>query len=207
MRRWYEKHLLPHLIHLSCGSAPITEERARVVPGAHGRVAEIGIGSGLNLPHYDPSRVREVIGIEPSPEMRDKADKAARDVPFPVRLLESEGERLPLEDASMDTVVVTFTLCTIPDPVRAVREMRRVLRPAGQLLFAEHGQAPDDNVRRWQERLDPIWGVIGGGCHLARPIPRLLEEGGFRVSDLAERYVPGGPKFASYVYRGAAAPS
>lgn len=153
---FYDRHILPHVIHLACGAKPIRYQRRKVVPQASGRVLEIGIGSGLNLPFYDPAKVEKLWGLEPSDEIRRMAEKAAVGAPFPVEFIGLPGEAIPLDDASMDTVVTTYTLCTIPDAVAALREMRRLLKPGGQLLFAEHGRAPDAAVRRWQDRLDGI---------------------------------------------------
>ena len=202
---FYDRHILPHVINLACGAKPIRYQRRKVVPQAQGRVLEIGIGSGLNLPFYDPSRVEKLWGLEPAEEIRRMAEKAAVGAPFPVEFIGLPGEAIPLDDASMDTVVTTYTLCTIPDAVAALREMRRVLKPGGSLLFAEHGRAPDAAVRRWQDRLDGIWGHIGGGCHLNRDIPALLREGGFTVDRLDTMYIPG-PRPMSFNYWGSATP-
>jgi len=178
-------------------------QRYKIVPEASGRVLEIGLGSGLNLPVYDPQRVERVFGLEPSPEMTHMAEAGATEVPFEVELLHAGAEEIPLQNASVDTVLVTYTLCTIPDPVRAVREMLRVLRPSGRLLFCEHGVAPDPDVRKWQDRLDGVWGRLAGGCHLNRDIPALLAEGGFAVAQLDTMYIPGW-RPASFNYWGSA---
>lgn len=187
----YAKHILPWGIHFACGVKPVRYQRKKVIPLARGRVLEIGIGSGLNLPFYDPKKITQIIGLDPSAEMRRIAEKAARDVPFPVELIGLSGEEIPLERASVDTVVVTYTLCTIPDPVKALREMRRVLKPGGELVFTEHGLAPDEKVRRTQQRFDPFWKQIAGGCHMTRKIPELIEAGGFRILQLESMYIPG----------------
>ena len=202
---FYDRHILPHVINLACGMKPIRYQRKKVVPQARGRVLEIGIGSGLNLPFYDPARVEMLWGLEPSEEIRRMAETAAAGLPFPVEFIGLPGETIPLDAGSVDTVVTTYTLCTIPDAVAALREMRRVLKPDGQLLFSEHGRAPDAAVRRWQDRLTPMWKLIGGGCHLNRDIPELLRQGGFALPWLETMYVPG-PRPMSFTYWGAAVP-
>ena len=166
-------------------------QREKIVPSARGRVLEVGIGSGLNLPYYDAEAVEHVFGLEPSLEMTRLASNAAADAPFDVDFLTTGSEEIPLDTNSVDTVLVTYTLCTIPDAVRALREMARVLRSGGRLLFCEHGLAPDASVRRWQNRIDPLWSRIGGGCHLNRNIPALLGQAGFKIEDLRTMYLPG----------------
>lgn len=173
------------------------------MPLARGRVLEIGIGSGLNLPFYDTARVSKVWGLDPAPEMTRMAERSARGVPFEVEFIGLPGDEIPLEDHSVDTVLVTYTLCTIPDVVPALRQMRRVLRPGGELVFCEHGTAPDASVRRWQDRLNPLWRRLGGGCNLNRPIPVLIEAGGFRIRTLDTMYIPGW-RPASFNYWGTA---
>ncbi|MFU8896657.1 MAG: class I SAM-dependent methyltransferase [Gammaproteobacteria bacterium] len=166
-------------------------QRAKVVPHAHGRVLEVGVGSGLNLAFYDPARVSKVWGLEPSAEMIKMAQRATRSPALEVEFIGQSCEEIPLEDGSMDTVVLTYTLCTIPDTLVALREMRRVLRPGGELIFCEHGAAPDANVRRLQELVNPVWKRLGGGCNLNRRIPELVEAGGFRLGKLETMYIPG----------------
>ncbi len=204
---FYDRYVLPHLVHLACKSRTIQHQRRKIVPRAHGRVLEIGMGSGLNIPFYQPSRVEWVWGLEPSPEMRRKARSHLQAAEIEVRWLDFPGEEIPLEDHTVDTVVVTYTLCTIPDWQTALGQMRRVIKPGGALLFCEHGQAPDPAVQRWQQRINPVWKSIAGGCHLIRPIPGLLEQGGFRVSDVDTMYLPGSPRFASFNYWGRAVPA
>ncbi len=202
----YERYMLPRLIHCVCGSPAIEHQRRLVVPGAQGRVLEIGFGSGLNLPHYDRSRVDWIWALEPSLEMRALAAPRVAASGLDVRMLDMPGEALPLPDASVDTVVVTYTLCTIPDARAALSQMRRVLRPDGRLLFCEHGAAPDARVRRWQDRLDGVWGRFAGGCHLNRPMLALIEAGGFRILDSRSAYLPKTPRFAGYNTWGSARP-
>jgi len=202
---WYDRHLLPYVIDLACGIKPVRKQRQKVVPLAQGRVLEVGIGTGLNLAHYDKSRVSAIVGVDPAMQMHRLARKRMARAGLDVELVGVSAEGLPLDDASFDSVVMTYTLCSIPDPVSAVRELRRVLKPGGKLLFCEHGRAPDENVRRWQQRLNPLWGRIGGGCHLDRDIPALLREGGFVLPDVHTMYLPG-PRPLTYNYWGEAAP-
>ena len=199
----YERFILPKVVHLTCSSKPIRYQRRQVVPLAKGRVLEIGIGSGLNLPYYDPSKVERVWGLEPSMQMRAMAEKRVRETQLKVEFIGLSDDEIPLESDSVDTVLVTYTLCTIPDVVRALEGMRRVLKPGGELIFSEHGLAPDENVRRWQDRLNPIWKRLGGGCNLNRPIPSLIEQGGFKIKSMETMYIPGW-KPASFNYWGTA---
>jgi len=199
----YNRFVLPHVVHWACRSRPNMRQRTKVVPRARGRVLEVGIGSGLNLPFYDASRVTKVWGLDPSPQMRAMAAKVARGVAIDVELVGLAGDEVPLETASVDTVVITYTLCSIPDPEAALRQVARVLKPGGELLFSEHGEAPDETVRRWQRRLTPMWSRLGGGCQLGRPIPDIIARGGFRITALESRYLPGF-RPASYNYSGVA---
>jgi ubiquinone/menaquinone biosynthesis C-methylase UbiE len=164
---------------------------------------EVGIGSGLNLPFYDPDKVTEVVGLDPSSELTAMADRAARDVSFDVEFVPAGAEEIPLDSSSVDTVVVTYTICSIPESEAALREMARVLRPGGKLLFCEHGKAPDAKVSRWQNRLNPIWRRFGGGCELNRDIPEVIREGGFAITEMETMYLPGW-RPASFNYWGAA---
>lgn len=203
---WYDTHVLPHLIDLACRSGDVEAQRRLLVPRARGRVLEVGMGPGLNLPFYDRDRVELVWGLEPSEGMRRKAADRIEASDLDVRWLGLPGEQIPLDDDSVDTVVLTFTLCSIADPEAALAEMHRVLAPSGTLLFAEHGAAPDPGVRRHQDRIDPIWTRLAGGCHVNRPIVELITGAGFAVDDLEQAYRPG-PKFVSYVSTGSATPT
>jgi ubiquinone/menaquinone biosynthesis C-methylase UbiE len=187
----YGRYILPKVVHLTCGMKPIMRQRQKVVPLARGRVLEVGIGSGLNLPFYDKSKVTRVYGLDPSPEMIRMARKRAHAAPFDIEFIGAPVEEITLEDGSIDTVVVTYTLCTIPEAEPALRQMARVLKPQGELIFCEHGLAPDAGVRRWQDRMTPIWKRLGGGCHLNRDIPQLIARGGFRIRSLETMYLPG----------------
>ena len=200
---FYQNRILPRLIHFAMGQQDLKAYRDRVVAAAAGRVLEVGIGSGLNMPFYGGS-VREVIGLDPSAQLLAMAQKAVRPK-IPIEFIEGSAEAIPLETASVDAVLTTWTLCSIPDAARALREMRRVLKIGGVLLFAEHGRAPEMGVRWWQDRLTPIWKRLGGGCHLNRPIGDLIASAGFRVERLENSYVRG-PRPLTYMYEGSARP-
>jgi ubiquinone/menaquinone biosynthesis C-methylase UbiE len=202
----YQRLVLPRLIHCVCGSPVIEHQRRLVVPQARGRVLEIGFGSGLNLPHYRRDQVERLWALEPSAEMRALAAPRIAASGLDVQLLDLPGEAIALPPHSVDCVVLTFTLCTIPDAAAALAQVRRVLRPGGRLLFCEHGAAPDAGVRRWQDRLDSLWGRLAGGCHLNREMAPLIEAAGFRFTALQSRYLPGTPRFAGYNTWGSALP-
>ena len=198
----YRDRVLPHLIHFAMRNRELAAYRARIVPHAEGRVLEIGIGSGLNLPFY-ADRANEVLGLEPSGRLVEMARGAAASSRLSVTLLEATAEQIPLDESTIDTVVTAWTLCSIPDVSRALGEIRRVLRPGGQLLFVEHGLSPEERVRKWQNRLTPVWKPLSGGCHLNRPITRLIEDAGFRIDTLNTAYMRG-PKLATFMYEGIA---
>lgn len=200
---WYEEKILPSLINMACSTKPTRRQREKIVPRAKGDVLEIGFGSGLNLPHYDRDRVRRIWGLEPSVGMRRLARDAISRGSLEVELIDLPGEDLPLDDNSVDTVLVTYTLCTIPEVVQALEGVRRVLKPEGELLYCEHGKAPDPGVLKWQERLNPTWKRFAGGCNIQRDIPAILDESGFVVEDDNRMYLPG-LRALSYNYWGAA---
>jgi len=200
---FYDDRILPHLINLACGTKPTRKQREKIVPRAYGDVLEIGFGGGLNLPYYDRDRVRKVFGLEPSAGMRRSAAGNVAASDMDVELIDLPGEEIPLDDNSVDSVLVTFTLCTIPDTIAALRGMRRVLKPRGHLFFCEHGKAPDADVHAWQRRLNPAWRKFSGGCNMDRDIPALLREGGFDIEDDNRMYIPGA-RVLSYHYWGAA---
>jgi ubiquinone/menaquinone biosynthesis C-methylase UbiE len=201
---FYDRRVLPWLLSAAMGAKPITYQRRKLVPRAQGRVLEVGFGAGHNLPFYDSTKVSHLWALEPSSGMRERAGGRLADGTIAVEFLDLSGEWIPLDDRSADTVLVTYTLCTIPDVVTALADMRRVLKPEGRLLFCEHGEAPDEKVWRWQKRLTPMWKAIRGGYHLARPIPRLIRDAGFAVENLETMYLPGTPRFAGFNYWGAA---
>ena len=200
---FYDRYILPRMLNAAMNQKPIRLQRQKVVPHAEGRILEIGIGSGLNLPFYDAAKVERVWGLDPSAELRVYAEKEAAQVPFDVEFIGLEAEDIPLDDNSMDTVLMTYTLCTIPDAHLALRNMRRVLKPGGKLIFCEHGKAPDEAVQKWQDWLNPMWKRIAGGCNLNRKIPKLIEEGGFNLGDVDTMYIPG-PKPMTFNYWGSA---
>jgi ubiquinone/menaquinone biosynthesis C-methylase UbiE len=197
---FYARHVLPRLLDWTMRAGAVTPYRARIAGAAQGRVLELGIGSGLNLAHYGPA-VTGIVGVDPSAELLAMARRRAEG--RPVTLLEASAESLPLPDASIDTVVTTWTLCSVPDAARALAEVRRVLRPGGALLFVEHGRAPSPRVARWQDRLDRPWGCIAGGCHLNRRIDALIADAGLGIEQLQQGHVPGPPTH-TWFYEGRA---
>lgn len=201
---FYENRILPHIIDKVCSLGQVMKQRSLVVPQARGVVLEVGMGSGINLEFYDADKVSLVYGLEPSEGMRQKARPNLARSPVKVEWLDLPGEKIPLDDNSVDTVVLTFTLCTIPDWHAALDQMARVLRPGGELLFLEHGASPDEGVHKWQDRITPGWKKIAGGCHLNRNIAELIRQCGFVVDELENLYMPGAPKVAGYIYKGRA---
>ena len=197
----YERYVLPKMIDLACGTGGVMKARSRVVPQAIGDVLEIGIGSGLNLPFYDPKKVSSIVGVDPAAQMQALARQRAAAISIPVEMAAVDVQGIHAETARFDTIVMTFTLCSIIDPLSALQEMRRVLKPGGRLLFCEHGLAPDPSVERWQHRLTPLWKPMTGGCHLNRDIPTLIEASGFIVGEMSTGYLSG-PRLMTYVYSG-----
>jgi ubiquinone/menaquinone biosynthesis C-methylase UbiE len=202
----YETHILPRVINVACGGGDIERQRRKVVPHATGRVLEVGMGPALNLPFYDRSKVELIWGLEPNQGMRKLADERIESSSLDVRWLDLPGEEIPLDDHTVDTVVLTYTLCSITGWEQALGQMRRVLRPGGVLLFSEHGESPEQSVRTWQHRIDPMWTRVAGGCHITRRIPELIEHTGFTIDQLDAGYLPG-PKISAYHYWGRATPA
>ncbi len=200
----YRRYIFPWILHQTMKNKEAESHRARIIPTARGRVLEVGIGSGLNLPFYSRD-VESLHGIDPAPELLAKAEKAARDLPFPIELSGVSAERMPFEDGAFDSVVTTWTLCSIPDPDMALAEMRRVLKADGELLFIEHGLASDPRVEAWQHRLNPLWTRCAGGCNLDRDIESLIRAAGFRITRLETGYLVKGPRPLTYHYDGRAA--
>jgi ubiquinone/menaquinone biosynthesis C-methylase UbiE len=198
----YDRYILPWLIDVACGLPMVQSMRKELVPQARGRVLEIGMGTGRNLPFYDRSRITQLVGVDPALQMHRLAQQRSQKAGLPVELVGLSAERLPLPDESFDTVVCTYTLCSIPDPALALHEVKRVLKPGGRFLFCEHGRAPDLSVARWQDRLQPLWKPLAGGCHLDRDVPLLLGDVGLQV-DLQQGYVSG-PRPLTYHYWGQA---
>ncbi len=201
---FYDRYCLPHFINFVCGFNAINKQREKVVPLAEGRVLEVGMGAALNLPFYDPGKVDFVWGLEPSEGMRKLARKNLKQASIDVNWITLPAGEIPLDDDSVDTVLLTFTLCTIPDWHAALLQMRRVLKPGGKLIFCEHGAAPDETTRRWQTRFTPYWKRIAGGCHLDRPIPDYIEDAGFRIACMNSDYLPGVPRIAGFTHWGTA---
>ena len=199
----YQEYVVPHLVNLAMRNRQLAPYRERTIRRAEGRVLEIGVGSGLNLPLYT-TRATELLGLDPHPRLLAMASGKPRSVPS--KLIEGSAESIPLDDDSVDTVVSTWSLCTIPNVVTALAEIRRVVKPDGQLLFVEHGLASEDGVRKWQDRLTPVWKRAAGGCHLNRPIAALVEDAGFRISKMETGYMPG-PRPMTFIYEGSARPA
>lgn len=203
----YSRHVLPRLIDLACGQEPMAEVRASYVSRARGRVLEIGFGTGHNLAHYatGDDAPESLFAVEPATDMVERARERLASTTISIEVSNASAEDIPADDDEFDTVVSTWTLCSVPNVYRALAELRRVLKPSGRLIFAEHGASPDPAIERWQRRIEPAWKVIGGGCHLSRSADTLIANAGFRIDELETGYLPG-PKLATFTYRGVAAP-
>ena len=202
--QWYDEHIVPRVIQCACSSPGIMKLREKVVPRARGDVFEIGCGGGINQACYEPGCVRSFSGMDPSAKGLDYAREAAARKGWHADFLQGYGEAIPFGDASFDSVVCTFTLCSVGDQARTLSELRRILRPGGQLLFAEHGRAPDRSVRAWQDRIDPLWKRLAGGCHLTRPVASAIANVGFALSDGGALYAPGVPRIVGWMEWGVA---
>ena len=189
----YEKYVLPKFLNCACGSKPVSYQRKKVVPLAEGKVLEIGIGSGLNLPFYDKAKIDEIWGLDPSEELSEMAKQVADEESMEVKFISSGAEDIPLPDNYFDCVLVTYTMCTIPEVQRANQEIRRVLKEDGKMIFCEHGEAPDQNIRKWQNRINPFWGKLAGGCNINRKIPSLIQDSGFDIIEMVDMYLPNTP--------------
>lgn len=198
----YEKYVLPKFLNCACGSKPVSYQRKKVVPLAEGKVLEIGIGSGLNLPFYDKAKIDEIWGLDPSEQLSEMAKQVADEESMEVKFISSGAEDIPLPDNYFDCVLVTYTMCTIPEVQRANQEIRRVLKENGKMIFCEHGEAPDQNIRKWQNRINPFWGKLAGGCNINRKIPSLIQDSGFDIIEMEAMYLPNTPKIAGYNYWG-----
>ncbi|MBX2874819.1 MAG: class I SAM-dependent methyltransferase [Saprospiraceae bacterium] len=187
----YSKYVLPRLINSTCSVSTVSKQRAKIVPLAKGKVLEIGIGSGLNLPFYQKDQVKTIWGLEPQQELLAMAKTEGAKHDFPIHFIQASAEDIPLDNQQFDTIVITYTLCSIPKANLALAEMKRVLKPGGQVLFCEHGAAPDPEVLKWQNRINPLWKRVGGGCNLNRRIPALFQEAGFQIPNLHSMYIPG----------------
>jgi len=199
---FYNKFILPKAIHWACSQKPSMLQREKIIPLATGNVLEIGVGSGLNLLYY-MSKVKNLTGIDPSEDLWRKNNINLEKLPFNFQFIKAQAENIPLANNSFDTVVVTYTMCTIPDLNKAFSEIKRVLKPTGKLLFCEHGKAPEKGIQKYQTIINPFWKRIGGGCNLNRDIPILIEKNGFTIEKLETMYLPGW-KPASFNYWGIA---
>ncbi|WP_436637389.1 class I SAM-dependent methyltransferase [Microbaculum sp. FT89] len=203
---FYVDRIAPRLTHLCCGSRRIAEQRGLIVPQAEGVVVEIGFGSGHNLGFYRKGKVTQVVGVEPNVGMLRLADRNLAAAPVPVEFHQGVAEDLPLETHSADTAVLTYTLCSVAEPARALSELRRVLKPSGRLLLLEHGRSDEAGVARWQDRLDPVWTVCAAGCHINRPTRQAVEAAGFSIEQLDTFYLRGAPHVVGFHSRGIAVP-
>jgi SAM-dependent methyltransferase len=203
---FYRNRVYPHIVTALGNPKPIQNIRQQIIPLAQGTVLEVGVGPGVNFAYYDPTKVSKIYALEPNPGMVVRAENQRHQTKLDIEFLDLPGEQIPLPDGSVDTVVSTFTLCTIPGVADAIRGIGRVLRPGGRFLFFEHGLSPDIRVRRWQERTEPFFQWAFEGCHVTRDIPALIEEGGFRVERMEKGYLARFPKSGSYCFWGAARP-
>ena len=194
----YDRYVVPRLVTCACGTKPVIKQRQKVVPKAMGTILEFGIGAGHNLPHYDASRVDRVIGVDPCATSWELASERAANLDFDVEFIQGSALDVPIEDASVDSVLITFTLCTVPEPMAALREAKRTLKPGGKVYFCEHGLAPDERVAKWQNRVNPIWKRVFGGCHINRDTAGLLTDAGFKLDELEQMYLPGTPTIAGF---------
>jgi len=204
IKKAYEKFVLPKVLDVCCSTKPITYQRNKIVPNAEGTILEIGIGSGLNIPYYQKSNIKKIYGLDPSPELCEMAKKAAHNNEIKIDFLIEGAEEIKLPSQSIDTVLITYTLCSIPNPNDALKEMKRVLKHDGMILFCEHGAAPDLNVFKWQNRINPLWGKLFGGCNINRDIPSIILNSGFKINNLEQMYLPSTPKIVGYNYWGSA---
>ena len=200
----YDKYLLPHLLNCTCNQKPFIYQRKKVVPFAKGNILEIGIGSGLNIPFYEAEDINKIWGIDPSEELIAMAKKQINDDTPDIEFIISKAEDIDFDDAFFDTILMTYTMCTISNLSEAFREIRRVIKPSGTLIFCEHGIAPDENVVKWQNRINTFWPKISGGCNINKEIPRIVESLGFSITNLENMYLPKTPKVLGYNYWGRA---
>ncbi|MDC0392203.1 class I SAM-dependent methyltransferase [Gammaproteobacteria bacterium] len=204
IKPWYEKFFLPKLCDKCCSTKPINYQRNKVVPLAQGVVLEIGMGSGLNIPFYNKNNIEKIIGLDPSEELNFLAKKVAKKNNIEIDFIISGAEDIALPDNSIDTILITYTLCTIPDLDNSMAEIKRVLKSDGKFIFCEHGIAPDQNIVKWQTRINPIWKALMGGCNINRNIPKIISDGGFDITNINEMYLPSTPKIVGYNYWGIA---
>ena len=201
---FYERKILPRLCNCCCGLRPIEKQREKIVPNAKGVVLEIGIGTGLNLPFYNKNNVSKIIGLDPSESLTEFAKVAAKKVDIDLELIHTGAEDINLENDSVDTVLITYTLCTIPDIEKSISEIKRVLKNDGNLIFCEHGKSPDKHIANIQSFINPVWGIIFGGCNIDRDIPKIIQDAHFEIDSMEQMYLPNTPKFVGYNYWGSA---
>ena len=204
IKKAYEKYLLPKLLDKCCSTKPINYQRNKIVPCVKGTVLEIGIGSGLNIPYYNKSNIHKVYGLDPSAELCEMAKMTASDHQIDINFLIDGAEEIKLSSNTIDTILITYTLCSIPNLNESLKEIKRVMRPDAKILFCEHGIAPDLNIRKWQNRINPLWSKMFGGCNINRDIPLILSDSGFKVNNLQQMYLPSTPKIVGYNYWGTA---
>ena len=200
----YERHVLPKVLDACCSTKPVNYQRNKIVPHAKGKILEIGIGSGINIPFYNKANVEKIYGLDPSEELNNIAQKKAINNNLEIDFLLNGAEEIPLPSNSMDTILITYTLCTIQDLESSLKEIRRVMKDDAVMLFCEHGIAPDANVIKWQNRVNPLWGKLFGGCNINRNIPEIIQSSGFTLNSLDQMYLPSTPKIVGYNYWGKA---
>lgn len=206
MPNFWEKHAVPRIIKFACSQPAVMKDRSEIVPKAQGEVLELGCGGGINLQFYDRSKVDKLTGLDPSAELLDYTRSEAKALGFEMDILDGIGEAMPFENDSFDTVLTTFTLCSVQDGKQVLKEMRRVLKPGGKILFLEHGRAPDKGPEKWQQRIEPMWKHIAGGCHLHRPVSKLFAAEGFALHQEGGHYAPKTPRWLGWMEFGEARP-
>ena len=200
----YDKFVLPKLLDVCCSTKPINYQRNKIVPNAKGDILEIGIGSGLNIPYYDPKKINKIIGLDPSEELNDMAKENAAKSNINIDILIAGAEEIPLPSNSIDTVLITYSLCTIPNLADSLKEIKRVMKNDAEMIFCEHGIAPDLRIQNWQNKINPLWGKLFGGCNINRDIPKILVNSEFKIQTLEQMYLPSTPKIVGYNYWGLA---
>ncbi|WP_422345569.1 class I SAM-dependent methyltransferase [Parasphingorhabdus sp.] len=202
----WEKYAVPRIIKFACSQPAVMKDRSEIVPKAQGEVLELGCGGGINLQFYDRAKIDKLTGLDPSAELLDYTRQEAKTLGFEMDILDGVGEAMPFADDSFDTVLTTFTLCSVQEGKQVLKEMRRVLKPGGKILFLEHGRAPDKGPEKWQQRIEPVWKHIAGGCHLHRPVSKLFEAEGFALNEQGGHYAPKTPRWLGWMEFGEARP-